>query len=60
MKELLFIYNPVSGMGLVKKICWDITDCILEGIKQLSDIKSYHMQVQFDDCCYEGDFNYTT
>lgn len=62
--EEYFLY--VAGFGMFTKVSYTTsqkyknllghTAYILEGIKQLSDIKSYHMQVFCDEHCYEGDF----
>ena len=62
--EKYFLY--VAGFGMFTKISYTTsqkyknllghTAYILEGIKQLSDIKSYYMQIYSDDNCYEGDF----
>lgn len=62
--EKYFLY--VAGFGMFTKISYTTsqkyknllghTAYILEGIKQLSDIKSYYMQIYTDDSCYEGNF----
>ena len=62
--EDYFLY--VAGFGMFTKVSYTTsqkyknllghTAYILEGIKQLSDIKSYHMQIQCDEYHYEGNY----
>lgn len=62
--EKYFLY--VAGFGMFTKVSYTTsqkyknllghTAYVLEGIKQLSDVKSYYMQVCCDGNCYEGDF----
>lgn len=62
--EAYFLY--VAGFGMFTKVSYTTSQkyknllghaaYVLEGIKQLSDIKAYHMQVVCNENCYEGDF----
>lgn len=62
--EMFFLY--VAGFGIFTSVAYTTSQKIknllghaaylLKGIQQLSEIKSYHMQVKTDEEAFEGDF----